>query len=121
MSSKKRKKPRKRARSRQRRRISPLYVLIPIALALLAAGIWQLMPSGGSSGTGELPQFPDWLRALAPNVQQAYTQAVAHREELQYIPCYCGCGGVGHTAVVDCHIAGTTADGGIIFDKHAST
>lgn len=101
--------------------MNPLYVLLPVALMLLAGGVWLLMTPAKSSGTSEVPRFPAWLQAMGPQVRQAYAQAVAHREELQYIPCYCGCGNLGHRAVVDCHIANVAADGSITYEQHAST
>jgi len=119
--SKKGREPRHRAGRRQRRGLNLLYVLIPVALVLLGAGAWLLANPASAPRTSEAPQFPAWLRDMGTKVQQAYTQAVAHREELQYIPCYCGCGNVGHRAVVDCHIANVAADGSITYDSHAST
>ncbi len=119
--SKKGKRPRGRARRRRRRRIHPLYVLIPVALVVLVGGGWLLANNTSSSpGTSESPQFPVWLRVLGPKVKRAYAQAVAHRDELQYIPCYCGCENMGHTAVVDCHIASVATDGSITYERHAS-
>lgn len=100
--------------------MNPLYVLIPVALVLLAGGVWLLVAPATSSGASEVPMFPAWLQAMGPRVRQAYVQAVAHREELRYIPCYCGCGGMGHAAVVDCHVASVAADGSITYERHAS-
>ncbi len=42
---------------------------------------------------GELPSF---ARKGGPKVEAVYRYAVEHGETLQYIPCVCGCGGVGH-------------------------
>jgi len=112
---------RPRGLRRRGRGLNPLYVLIPVALVLLVGGIWLLATSVSSPATSEVLQFPAWLRAMGPKVQRAYAQAVAHREELQYVPCYCGCGSAGHTAVVDCHIANVAADGSITYERHAST
>ena len=58
---------------------------------------------------------------MGPQVRQAYAQALAHRQELQYIPCFCGCGNLGHRAVADCHVANVAADGSITYEQHAST
>ena len=120
MTSKKGKRPRGRASRHRRRRIRPLYVLIPVALVVLVGGGWLLATTASSPGTSEAPQFPVWLRVLGPKVKRAYTQVVAHREELQYIPCYCGCENMGHTAVVDCHIASVATNGSITYERHAS-
>ena len=117
-----RKKPKKRARRRRRKQgMNPLYALIPVALVLLVGGAWLLRAPATSSGASQVPRFPAWLQAMSPQVRQAYAQALAHRLELQYIPCYCGCGGLGHRAVADCHVANVAADGSITYEQHAST
>jgi hypothetical protein len=38
---------------------------------------------------------PD-IQQLSPEVQEAYRFALANPDVLDKIPCYCGCGGVGH-------------------------
>jgi hypothetical protein len=101
--------------------MNPLYVLIPIALALLAGGVWLLTSPGASSGTSEVVGFPSWLQAMDPQVMKVYAQALAHRQELQYIPCYCGCRGLGHRAVAQCYVANVAVDGSITYEQHAST
>ena len=52
-------------------------------------------------------------------VQQAYQYAAANADILTQIPCYCGCGAVGHTSNYACYVAGNEADGGLRFDTHA--
>jgi len=47
---------------------------------------------------------------------KAYTYATEHPEVLEQIPCYCGCGELGHKSVRDCFIS----DNGN-YDDHAST
>ncbi len=119
MTSKKRVKSRRRTKRRRRRGVNPLYLLVPMAAVLLASGIWLLTARAKPSDTGKAPRFPAWIEAGGPKARRAYAQAVAHQEELQYIPCYCGCGGVGHKAVMDCHVADVAADGSITYDRHA--
>lgn len=125
MSSQKRSKKQNRTRVRDRRRrkrgMNPLYAVIPITLVVVMVGGALLASPEIFSSPDESVQLPSWLQHRGPKVQRAYAQAVAHRDELQYIPCYCGCGNMGHAAVADCHIANVAADGSIIFDEHAST
>ncbi len=52
-------------------------------------------------------------------VQQAYQFAAANPDVMKDIPCYCGCGSVGHTSNYDCYVAGKDAEGGIAFESHA--
>ena len=119
MASKK--KPRRRTRRHRGRGLNPLYVMVPALVVVLASGIWLLTAQAKPSAPSESPQFPAWVQAKGPKAQQAYAQAVAHREDLQYIPCYCGCGNLGHRAVVDCHVASVSADGSITYEQHAAT
>jgi hypothetical protein len=51
--------------------------------------------------------------------EQAYAYALANPEILQWIPCYCGCGAMGHRSNLDCYIK-PTGDGSIVFEEHAS-
>src|SRR5262245_34543854 len=37
-------------------------------------------------------------------VREAYRFAIANREVLRYIPCYCGCGEQGHTSNASCYV-----------------
>jgi hypothetical protein len=44
-------------------------------------------------------------------VREAYRFAVANRETLRYIPCFCGCGADGHTSNASCYVKdGSPAD-----------
>jgi hypothetical protein len=38
---------------------------------------------------------------------------------MKNIPCYCGCGNVGHTSNYSCYVAGQNPDGTLRFDDHA--
>jgi hypothetical protein len=120
MPSHKRKGSRGQTTPRHRRGINPLYVLIPILAVLLVSGIGLLAARAKPSATAKAPQLPAWVQAGGPKAQRAYTQAVVHRDELQYIPCYCGCEDVGHVSVADCYIADVADDGSIAYDPHAA-
>lgn len=50
-------------------------------------------------------------------VQQAYQFAHANPEVLKQVPCYCGCGAMGHTSNYSCYIDDTNSD--LAFDNHA--
>jgi hypothetical protein len=51
--------------------------------------------------------------------QEAYQFAVANPEMADEIPCYCGCGGMGHTSSYDCYVAGVDEARVMQFDNHA--
>ena len=66
-----------------------------------------------------LDEMPDEVQTAPVSVQQAFQFAVANPEVMKQIPCYCGCGGMGHTSNYSCYVAGVEADGSIKFDSHA--
>ena len=80
----------------------------------------------GSGASGEnslilapLKDMPKEVQRAPLTVQQAYQFAVANPELLNQIPCYCGCGGMGHGSNYACYIQGTAEGGEVDFDGHA--
>ena len=54
----------------------------------------------------------------APNdVREAYRFALANRETLRYIPCYCGCGEHGHTSNASCYFQDKSTPEKPVFDR----
>ena len=66
-------------------------------------------------------QLPDFAGPDRPPVRRLYAYAVQHAEELQYIPCVCGCARVGHKSNRDCYIKSFNNDGTVTFTSHAAT
>jgi uncharacterized protein with PCYCGC motif len=72
--------------------------------------------------SGPLPPLPrvsyEPPRPMAV-VQQVYEFAARHPEVLHYVPCYCGCERVGHTANHSCFVKSRAADGRVTeWDNH---
>jgi hypothetical protein len=66
----------------------------------------------------DVAHMPHSVQAAPVPVQEAYQFAVANPEILQELPCYCGCGAMGHTSNYDCYVAGV--DGATVtYDEHA--
>jgi hypothetical protein len=63
--------------------------------------------------------LPAELRQTPPEVQEAYRFALANPEVLEFIPCYCGCGAVGHMNNLMCYLSSQGEDGQVVFDAHA--
>lgn len=100
-------------------------LLILVALAGLAAGC-----AGGGAGkepAGKqadslpegFPAEPAWFTGLPRQMKEAYVWAAYHHEELQYIPCYCGCGEM-HGGNSACYYQRDAEGKVIAFDRHAS-
>lgn len=103
-----------------------------VAAAAAGLGAWQVLgrrPTGQVQVTtdaigdqiqtlpsGQLPVF-----AGSGEIQRLYRYAVEHGEELQYIPCFCGCYRFGHASNRDCYIKAFNRDGTLTFTSHAAT
>lgn len=82
---------------------------------------------GGDSQEGNATEFkmapiselPAEVQSAPPSVQQAYQFAIANPEVLSEIPCYCGCGPMGHDSNHACYVSGENDDGFPIIDGHA--
>jgi hypothetical protein len=77
-------------------------------------------PSGDLLETVPRGELPSFARTGGPKVEAVYRYAVAHGETLQYIPCVCGCGAIGHRHNADCYVAERHPDGAITFTNHGA-
>jgi hypothetical protein len=64
-------------------------------------------------------ELPLEVQSAPDVVRTAYQFAVANPDILTQLPCYCGCGGMGHTSNYACYVAGENSDGTLAFDGHA--
>ncbi len=101
-------------------------VLILAALLIGAGGGWLLSRPRHAGSTGAeiqlapVSQLPEKVRAAPVVVQEAYRFAIANPEVLSQIPCYCGCGAMGHESDLDCFIEEFNPDGSVAaFGYHA--
>ncbi|HEU0291433.1 MAG TPA: PCYCGC motif-containing (lipo)protein [Anaerolineales bacterium] len=95
-----------------------LLSLIPI---LLTSAISACSTQSQST---ELPmmsmdQMPADVQSAPVTVQTAYQFSAANSDIMQDIPCYCGCGNIGHTSNYDCYVSSVDDKGNISFDNHA--
>jgi hypothetical protein len=105
-----------------------LYRLLPLTAAMLLIVSVSVSGCGGESNAGAvnhdfdmaaLSGMPAEVRQAPVTVQQAYQFAVANPEILKQIPCYCGCGSMGHTSNYSCYVASVESNGDIVYDNHA--
>ncbi len=66
-----------------------------------------------------MDKMPAEMQAAPSVVQQAYQFAAANPDVMKNIPCYCGCGNVGHTSNYSCYVSSVDDKGNITFDNHA--
>ncbi len=97
-----------------------LIVFSILSVLLLAA----LPACSGQSNSNQqtmmpLGQMPNEVQSAPVSVQQAYQFAAANPDTMKQIPCYCGCGAMGHTSNYSCYVQSVDANGKITFDNHA--
>ncbi|MDQ2952751.1 MAG: hypothetical protein M3R54_10870 [Chloroflexota bacterium] len=61
-------------------------------------------------------EWPDEFLKLPTETQSLYRFAIANRDVLQYMPCFCGCVNAGHASNFDCYVREVLADGRIRLD-----
>jgi len=66
-----------------------------------------------------MDQMPAEVQSAPVAVQEAYQFASINPDIMKDIPCYCGCGDIGHTSNYDCYVSNVDANGVIAFDNHA--
>jgi Protein of unknown function with PCYCGC motif len=96
-----------------------------IFLSLMAILLLAALPACSSQSKNNqqammpLGQMPDEVQSAPVSVQQAYQFASANPDIMKQVPCYCGCGAMGHTSNYSCYIQSVDANGKITFDNHA--
>lgn len=109
-----------------------LWVGLGGLLAIALIGLLIFRP-GGASPVVQMPHdemmahllteagpVPAWLAKADRAVVTEYTWAVDHHEELQYIPCYCGCyQSSGHTSNYNCYFSQGPSGQVTSYDMHS--
>jgi hypothetical protein len=97
-------------------------ILFPVLIAILL--LTSLPACSTAQGSAELNMapmsgMPAEVQSAPVSVRQAYQFAVANPDMMKQIPCYCGCGAIGHTSNYSCYISNVDDKGAITYDNHA--
>jgi hypothetical protein len=87
-----------------------------VVLSACASPNQQNTSMPGQASTAMLPKE---MQAAPARVRLAYQFAVSNPDALKNVPCYCGCGAMGHTSNLSCYVSERKADGEVVFDQHA--
>jgi predicted small secreted protein len=97
-----------------------------LILMLLSSGVLSACSGNTASKSGadnlamaSMKDMPADVKSAPTTVKQAYQFAVANPDILKQIPCYCGCGAMGHTSNYSCYVQSVDEKGAITFDNHA--
>lgn len=66
-----------------------------------------------------MADMPADVQSTSVSVQQAYQFAYANPNVMTQLPCYCGCGAMGHTSNYSCYVSSVDANSTITYDSHA--
>jgi hypothetical protein len=100
------------------RRLTFFFLILIIVLPSLLAGCAGDSSGGADLKMAPLSDMPAEVKQVSVTVQDAYRFNVANPELMKQIPCYCGCGDMGHTSNYACYVQDDT-DGKVTFDSHA--
>lgn len=96
-------------------------LLLALIAALLTTAISACSAKSQSTELHMLPlgEMPAEVQSAPISVQAAYQFNAANPDIMEDIPCYCGCGDIGHTSNYDCYVSAVDVSGKITFDNHA--
>ena len=90
-----------------------------IALTALPACSTQSSADESHLNMASMDLMPAEVQSAPVTVQEAYQFNVANPDVMKNMPCYCGCGNIGHTSNYDCYVSEIDSAGNITFDNHA--
>jgi len=96
-------------------------LLLSLVAILLTTSISACSAQSQSTELHMMPlgEMPAEVQSAPMTVQAAYQFNAANPGIMQDIPCYCGCGDIGHTSNYDCYVSSVDEQGSITFDNHA--
>jgi len=93
-----------------------------IVTALISTAVSACSTSNSSDvqlSMASIDDMPMEVQSAPVAVQEAYQFNATNRDIMEDIPCYCGCGSVGHTSNYDCYVSSVDDKATITFDYHA--
>jgi hypothetical protein len=96
-----------------------LFIVLIAILVVTPLSACSTAQKGNEPGMAPMSGMPAQVQSAPVSVQQAYQFAVANPDLMKQIPCYCGCGDIGHTSNYSCYVSGVDEKGAIAFDNHA--
>ena len=96
-----------------------LFLFLTFSLLTTALSACSTPSQSNELNMMPMDQMPAEVQSAPVTVQAAYQFAAANPDVMKDIPCYCGCGDIGHTSNYDCYISDVDTQGKITFDNHA--
>jgi hypothetical protein len=96
-----------------------LYLTVIVVLLSTAISACSTQSQSDDLHMMSMDEMPAEVQSAPVTEQTAYRFAAANPDIMKDIPCYCGCGNIGHTSNYDCYVSNTDGKGNIAFDNHA--
>ena len=96
-----------------------LFLSLIVVLLTTVISACSTQNKTGNLNMMSMDNMPAEVQSAPVTVQTAYQFAAANPDVMKNIPCYCGCGDIGHTSNYDCYVSGVVANGKVAFDNHA--
>ncbi len=96
-----------------------VFVFLIVFSSLLTACGGQSSAEDNELAMASLDGMPMDVKNAPVAVQQSYQFNVANPDVMEQLPCYCGCGAMGHTSNYTCYVSGIESDGTVNYDSHA--
>jgi hypothetical protein len=101
------------------RKLLFLSIIVVLLSTTISACSTQKQSTASDLHMMSMDQMPAEVQAAPVTVQTAYQFAAANPGIMKNIPCYCGCGNVGHTSNYNCYVSNVDDKGNIRWDSHA--
>lgn len=95
------------------------FLVLVVILFVPVLSACSARAGSGNQMITPLDKMPAEVQSAPVAVQQAYQFAAANPDVMKGIPCYCGCGHIGHTSNYSCYVQNSDANGNLTFDNHA--
>ena len=90
-----------------------------VAAAALGAFFWDGAGGDARRAYALAPEsvLPPDIQRASPGIREAYRFAIANRDTLRYIPCFCGCGAEGHSSNASCYLKDSSSPEKLELDR----
>lgn len=96
-----------------------LFLSVIVVLLTTAVSACSTQSQSSDLHMMSMDEMPAEVQSAPVTVQTAYQFSAANPDIMKDIPCYCGCGNIGHTSNYACYVSHVDDKGNITFDNHA--
>lgn len=96
-----------------------LFLVALLPVISLLTGCSSTSAANNNLKMAPMSDLPAEVQNAPVTVRESYQFAFANPDALKNVPCFCGCGKVGHTSNYSCYVKEVKPSGEIVIDQHA--